>query len=140
MKLAGVKLQPPADMAKVELLRQKMPSGIPEDYFGFLARSDGADVWFDDVDFAKGEIDYIRIDSCDSMLSENLSVFKELRPDMLVIGSDAGSNLIGYDTKKPQPWPIVMFDAYADDLHLDECLLVASSMSELHSRYFQSPA
>jgi len=130
MIVEGRNLNPPASADQIALLRKVLPTETPSDYFDFLARSDGAQVWFNEN--GPAGFDCIRVFSVFRMLQLR-DALVELFPSLLVIGGDQGSQHLGYDLSGRAPWPIVMLlpGAGADK--------VAASFTELMKRYFLNP-
>ena len=128
MKVAGRNFPPPASIEVVASLRNALPSEVPDDYFAFMKRSDGAQIWFDATPAA--DFDCVRIYSASLLLSLRAS-HRELLPSLVVIGGDQGAQYLGYDTSAGSPWPIVM--------HLpgSGSTKIAMSFAELEGRYFR---
>lgn len=128
MTVEGSNFQPPASAERLALLRQALPRQMPSDYFAFLARADGMQLWFSTDDPAG--FDCIRIYSTARMLELRGSL-QALFSSLVVIGGDQGSQYLGYETSTGNPWPIVM--------HLpgSGSVQVATSFTELERRYFR---
>src|SRR5688572_12513770 len=106
MIVEGSNFPPPASAESLASLRQVLPRETPPDYFAFLEKADGGQIWFDADDSA--DFDCIRIYSVSTMLELRASL-EALLPSLIVIGGDQGSQYLGYDTSASAPWPIVMF-------------------------------
>lgn len=128
VKVEGSQFNQPADAAAITELRKALPPETPADYFEFLRSSDGCEVWFDEDDPAW--FDSIGIYSAAEVMKYR-KTFAELLPDLLVIGSDQGSQYFGYDMTASGAWPLVIY--------LPGCgqTPVADSMAELAERYFR---
>jgi hypothetical protein len=128
MTVEGSNFPPPASAESLASLRQVLPHETPSDYFAFLEKANGGQVWFDVDDFA--DFDCIRIYSVSLMLELRAS-HAALLPSLVVIGGDQGSQFLGYDTSVAVPWPIVM--------HLpgSGTTQVATSFTDLERRYFR---
>jgi hypothetical protein len=128
MTVEGCNFPPPAPAESRTSLRQSLPPATPSDYFTFLERADGGQIWF--VAEATAAFDCIRIYSVSRMLELRASL-QALLPSLVVIGGDQGSQYLGYDTSAGVPWPIVM--------HLPGwgTTQVATSFTELERRYFK---
>ncbi len=129
MIVEGSNFPPPAPAGLVALLRKELPAQTPPDYFDFLMRSDGGQIWFRDA--ADGAFDCLRIYSVSRMLELRGSLTK-LFPSLTIIGGDQGSQYLGYDMSAGIPWPIVIL------LPGSGSTSVAASFTELAERYFLS--
>lgn len=92
---------PPASEEKIQGLKSLLPRSTPPDYFSFLAKSNGAEMWFEESNHVEGEFDCIRLDT-----AEVITAYTEGWPtpqlaNLVVIGSDAGSSLLAYDLSQP---------------------------------------
>jgi hypothetical protein len=128
MIVEGCNFPPPASAESLASLKRVLPRETPSDYFAFMEKSDGCQIWFDADDSA--DFDCIRIYSVSLML-ELRSSFKANLPALVVIGGDQGSQYLGYDSSATAPWPIVMF------LPGWGATQVATSFTELAHRYFR---
>ncbi|GEP44261.1 SMI1/KNR4 family protein [Brevifollis gellanilyticus] len=137
MKIVGTQTPPPASVEKRNALEAMLPPDLPADYLILFENYDGADIWFDDVDWSRDEFDYLRLDSVDEMLDvETRATLSETFPGLFVIGSDGGGQILAYDSTRPKPWPIVMhLPGYSK---LGSAPVVASSMTELMQRYLKA--
>ena len=136
MKIAGTQARPPASAERRKSLEVVLPPGLLVDYLTFFERCDGADIWFDDVDWTIDQFDYLRLASVEEMLNpKTREAHRELFPDLFVIGSDGGSQVLAFDMTRPPPWPIVM--------HLpgfstaENRSVIATSMRELMETYLE---
>src|SRR5947208_2797568 len=100
MIVEGSNFPPPASADKLALLRRVLPEEMPEDYFEFMARSDGGQVWFDED--GPECFDCLRIYSVSRMLELRDSL-AQLFPSLTVIGGDQGSQYLGYDMSCSTP-------------------------------------
>ena|SRR5688500_4437741 len=130
MIVEGSNFSPPASAESLTLLKQMLPRETPPDYFAFLEKADGGQIWFQ-FD-ASAPFDCIRIYSVSRMLELRASL-ETLLPSLVVIGGDQGSQFLGYDKSASAPWPIVMFlpGSAQGAAH------VAMSFTELEQRYFR---
>lgn len=128
MKVAGRNFPPPAPNEVVASLREALPNEVPDDYFAFMQRANGGQIWFDAAPAA--DFDCIRIYSA-SLLIDLHASHRELFPSLVVIGSDQGAQYLGYDTSAGSPWPLVMHSPGWGSTRL------AMSFSELELRYFR---
>ena len=128
MIVEGSNFPPPASAENLASLKLALPRETPSDYFAFMERADGGQIWF--IADASADFDCIRIYSVSRMLELRAS-HQELFPSLVVIGGDQGSQYLGYDTSASVPWPIVM--------HLPGwgTSQVATSFTELVRRYFR---
>ena len=130
---------PAASADKREELKVILPPGIPADYLGFFESHDGAEICFDEVNWLEANFDCLRIDSVADMLdSKTRAALAEVFPDLFVIGSDGGGQVIAYDMTRQAPWPIV--------LHLPgssepgNAPILAASMTEFMQTFLQGGA
>lgn len=128
MIVEGSNFPPPASAESLASLRQVLPRETPPDYFAFLEKADGGQIWFEADDSA--DFDCIRLYSVSRMLELRPSL-ETLLPSLVVIGGDQGSQYLGYDRSASAPWPIVMF------LPGSGATEVATSFTELAHRYFR---
>ena len=137
MKIAGIQTRPPAPTEKLKALEAIIPPGVPADYLNFFKRCDGADIWFDEVDWSRDEFDDLRLDSVDEMLDPTTrTALNKAFPELFVIGTDGGGQVLAYDKTRPAPWPIVIhLPGYTKP---GTAPIVASSMTELVQSYLQS--
>ena len=128
MIVEGSNFPPPASVESLTSLRQVIPRETPSDYFAFMERADGGQIWFKADDSA--EFDCIRI-YCVSLMLKLRASHQALLPSLVVVGGDQGSQYLGYDTSAGVPWPIVM--------HLPGrgTTPIATSFTELVRRYFR---
>jgi hypothetical protein len=128
MIVEGNNFPSPASAESLASLRLRLPREMPSDYFEFMQRCDGGQIWFGADDSA--DFDCIRIYSVSLMLELRASL-QALLPSLVVIGGDQGSQYLGYDTSASAPWPIVM--------HLpgSGTTRVATSFTDLERRYFR---
>lgn len=128
MKVVASLFPPGANQDVIRAVRAALPAAVPDDYFEFLARSDGGEVGFDEDDPAW--FDCLQRYSSSEMMSLR-SVFEELWPTFVVIGSDGGTQHLAYVMTAGEPWPLVM--------HLpgSGSTRVAATMTELAERYFR---
>lgn len=129
MIVEGSNFQPPASAESLASLRQILPRETPADYFAFMEKTDGGQIWFE-AD-AASPFDCIRI-YCASLMLELRPSHQALFPSLVVIGGDQGSQYLGYDTSACVPWPLVMHLPGWGTTH------IAASFTELVHRYFRS--
>jgi hypothetical protein len=70
MKKAGARLAAPADTNVVRTMREQLPAGVPYDYFEFLLRHNGGDIWPDETAWNGRGFDYLRLNSVEEMLED----------------------------------------------------------------------
>src|SRR4051812_14355139 len=129
MKRAGTLLAPPASEAKLDTLRTLLPSNAPADYFEFLRRHDGGDIWPDEGAWSTLGFDYLRLNSADDVIEDQERGWFSDVPELLVIGTDGGGQWLAFDRRRDGPWPLVMYCPGAPD-HLN-FLPVTGSVADL---------
>lgn len=100
----GFTYDPPASAEDIAALQASLGVQLPDDYVGFLSRSDGG----------HGEIggNYIGIWSAEEVRKYNAPNVH--RPPGLIVVAGTDDTLLGYDTRD-RAWPIVLTLEQADD-------------------------
>jgi hypothetical protein len=100
--------RPPASDQAIERLQRAARSTLPQVYIDLLRYSNGGEgsVAFPSLYFMLYETEYV----CE--INESADQ-RDFYPGHFVIGSNGGLETIAFDTRTPEPWPIVMYDAVA---------------------------
>lgn len=131
VKITGRTIPPPPDPEEVLALKNSLPPGIPADYLDLFRRCDGCDIGFEEVEWSRGDFDYLQLASCREMLdAKTRTALTRVFPNLFVIGGDGGGQVLAYDMAQTQPRPIILHCPGDDTPRL-----IAQSMGEFIQKY-----
>jgi len=97
--------------AALDNLRRIAGAELPDEYFAFLAFSNGGE---GPLGVDPG---YIVIDSAEDAASQKeKKTFEEFFPGFFMFGGNGGGELFAFDLRGSKPWPVVMIDMTNIDL------------------------
>jgi hypothetical protein len=124
---------PPATVGAVAALARQSGVALPPDYLDFLARSNGGD------GFLSAQPCYLRLWRAEEVIGYNQDYgIGEYVPGLFAFGDTGGSAVYAFDTRGPQPWPVVAVPFVP--MEASAALPVAGSFGELLTLLVQSDA
>lgn len=136
LKVAGKQIAPPPSSALIQALAASLPVGIPHDYLHLFRHCNGADIWFEEVG-TDDDYDYLRLDPAEHLLDPGIrATLSEVFPDLFVIGSDGGGQVLAYDLRLATESPIILHCPGFSDA--SNRVVVARSMAELVREYIEA--
>ena len=101
----------PAESGALDRLRNIAGISLPQNYLAFLAWSNGGE---GPLGIEPG---YIVIDSAeDAATQKEQKLFEEFFSGFFMFGGNGGGELLAFDLRADEPWPIVMIDMTNIDL------------------------
>jgi hypothetical protein len=92
----------PASPASIVALAEKSGLELPTDYLSFLRQCNGGD------GFLNVQPCYLRVWNAEIVLDYNLNYeMPENVPGFFAFGDAGGGEFFAFDTRGPQPWPVV---------------------------------
>ncbi len=117
----------PASEVALERLQEKGPLRLPPEYIDQLAASDGGE---GDLGVQPG---WIVLWPADEVLAHNAGYsVSEFLPGFFGFGSNGGGELLAFDIRGSEPYPIVMVPVIP--MEVGEAVRIASSFGELRNQ------
>ena len=92
---------PPATAAAIAALVAASPRSLPGEYLELLRLSDGGHA------FLSGELSYVRIWSALTAVEYNRDYeVQEWVPGFIGFGDNGGPDMVGFDTRRGEPYPV----------------------------------